>query len=612
MSLDSRDSHFTPVLECRGVSVAYRRRGRWLTVVDQFDLKIDGSEAHGIAGESGSGKSTLAFAIAGHLGRDGRVTSGKIILDGEDLLTMPRHKALSFLRSRVAMIYQEPMSALNPAMRIEDQLAEVPVYHRRAMWSAGRSEGREMLERVELSDVDRIARSYPHELSGGQQQRVLIAMALLANPKLLVLDEPTTALDASTEAGIVRLVTGLAAQRNMSMLFITHNLKLIRQTCQRATIMYAGQAVETGETSAIFGSPQHPYTRALFAASPKAGDDKATKALRPINGEPPDPARRPTGCGFGQRCDCFGQGLCDVAPIHMALTPRGQLARCVRLNELGLQPDLAAVVRETPQSRRYILRLANVEKTYTQGGMFARLTGRGKRLKANSAVNLDIWEGRTLAIVGKSGSGKSTLGKLLMGIETPDEGVIDFEGVDLGKIPLHQRKIVTLSALQMIFQNPAETLNPSHTVGFQLGRALRKLGGVKSTDLPRRISELLTKVKLPPDVADRKPSTLSGGQKQRVAIARALAGSPRIIVADEPVSALDVSVQAAIVELLLEIQRDTGSTLILITHDIALVRYIADDIAVMHAGWIVEYGKTQAVCANPKHNHTRELIADSA
>jgi peptide/nickel transport system ATP-binding protein len=261
---------------------------------------------------------------------------------------------------------------------------------------------------------------------------------------------------------------------------------------------------------------------------------------------------------------------------------------------------------------RFILRIAEVDKTYERGGFWARLVGRLGRVHANADITLDVWEGRTLAIVGRSGSGKSTLGKLLMGMELPDGGQIDFQGTDLGRLSLARRSRTTLSALQMVFQNPAETLNPSQTVGFQLGRALRKLGGVSNRDIPQRVVDLLAKVKLPADLADRKPSTLSGGQKQRVAIARALAGSPRIIVADEPVSALDVSVQAAIVELLLEIQRDTGNTLILITHDISLVRYFADEIAVMHDGRIVEYGNAQAVCADPQHSYTRELIADSA
>lgn len=614
MSLDfpSKYQQASSILECHRLSVSHRRNGQWLTTLDQVDLAIAEGGAHGLAGESGSGKSTMAFAIAGHLGRNGRITGGSILLDGEDVLAMPPEKAQTFLRSRIAMIYQEPMSALNPAMRVEDQLAEVPVFHRAVDWRSGRKAAREMLEQVKLGEIDRIARSYPHELSGGQQQRVLIAMALLSRPKLLLLDEPTTALDASSEAGIIRLVQELAADRGMSMLFITHNLKLIRQTCQQATIMYGGQAIETGKVADIFNAPQHPYTRALFAASPQAGADKATSTLRPIAGEPPNPAQRPQGCWFGPRCDGIRKGSCDVAPIPMIESPVGQLARCVRLHDLARQSADVTVVRTTPPAQRYVLRIAGVHKSYERGGIFARFFGRTKRISANTDVGLDVWEGRTLAIVGKSGSGKSTLGKMLMGIETPDGGKIDFQGTDLGRLPLSQRNSTTLSALQMVFQNPAETLNPSQTVGFQLGRALRKLGGVKSRDLPQRVAELLEKVKLPSDLASRKSETLSGGQKQRVAIARALAGSPRIVIADEPVSALDVSVQAAIVELLLELQRDTGNTLVLITHDIALVRYFADEIAVMHEGRIVEYGNAQAVCADPQHFYTRELIADSA
>ena len=600
------------ILQCRDLSVAHRRNGEWLATLDKVSLAIADGGAHGLAGESGSGKSTMAFAIAGHLGRNGRITGGSIVLEGEDVLAMPQEKAQSFLRSRISMIYQEPMSALNPSMRVEDQLAEVPVFHRAAGWQAGRKEAREMLEQVRLGEIDRIARSYPHELSGGQQQRVLIAMALLSRPKLLLLDEPTTALDASSEADIIHLIRELAADRGMSMLFITHNLKLIRQTCQQATIMYAGQAIETGEVGSIFNAPQHPYTKALFAASPQAGADKATSALRPIGGEPPSPARRPDGCWFGPRCDSFAAGLCDVAPIAMHESPGGQVARCVRLGDLAMRAADQVVARPVPEARRYVLRLGDIDKSFKRGGIMARFLGRTKSISANAEVSLDVWEGRTLAIVGKSGSGKSTLGKMLMGIETPDGGTIDFEGTDLARLPLNKRPQTTLSALQMVFQNPAETLNPSQTVGFQLGRALRKLAGVNGRDLPARVAELLEKVKLPADVASRKPGSLSGGQKQRVAIARALAGSPRIVIADEPVSALDVSVQAAIVELLLEIQRDTGNTLVLITHDIALVRYFADEIAVMHEGRVVEYGNAQAVCADPQHAYTRELIADSA
>jgi peptide/nickel transport system ATP-binding protein len=588
----------TPVLELRHLSVAYCAGSRWLPVVLDFNLTLSAGESHGLVGESGCGKSTVALAILQWLGRHGRITAGEVLFNGQDLCKLSGDALRGIRGAQIAMIYQEPMASLNPTMRIGGQLAEVPRYHQGISHREARERARAMLHRVQLTDDGRIMRAYPHELSGGQQQRVGIAMALLSSPSLLLLDEPTTALDVTVEAGIVDLIARLSAELGMSMLYISHNLGLLRGICQRITVMYAGEVVESSPTAALFENPRHPYTRQLLAAMPSVAGHKHERLLEGIAGQPPAPGMRPAGCAFGPRCAHFVPGRCDTAVVGLKDEPGLHAVRCLRSDEIGARaPSTEAVRTRAAGSGRAALHIRDLTKVYDG-------------LAANDRVSFDVPGGQTVALVGESGSGKSTLARILLGLTQANSGSAALKGQELAQLPVNRRKPGTIRALQMIFQNPFDTLNPSHKVGAQIARVIRKFGIERDpARVEARVRELLARVQLPPELATRPPQQLSGGQKQRVAIARAFAGHPEMVVADEPVSALDVSVQAAVVALLLEIQRQSGTTLLFISHDLALVRYLADRIVVMYRGRVVEQGSTQEVFAPPYHPYTEALLA---
>jgi peptide/nickel transport system ATP-binding protein len=589
-----------PILECRNLSVSYAgRRGDIPAVVD-FNLTLRRGEAHGLVGESGCGKSTVALAIMRHLGPVGRVLAGEILFQGRDLLRMGAEELRRIRGASIAMIYQEPMASLNPSMTIGEQLIEVPMYHD----STGRREARDrakmMLERVRLAETERIMGSYPHQISGGQQQRIVIAMALLSNPRLLLLDEPTTALDVTVEAGIVDLIRDISTEFGTSMLYISHNLGLVRETCDRITVMYCGQQVEVGPVANVFRSMRHPYTQGLFAAIPALGTDKNMRPLMTIPGQLPAPGTRPQGCLFGPRCTWFVHGRCDAGAVPMRdfESTVEHASRCLRLDEIDWNaPRVAAARRSTGEFGEVILKVRDLTKRYQQ-------------VSANSGLTFDVRRGETIAIVGESGCGKSTFARILMGLTEATSGSIKLEELELSRLPVTRRRTKVIRSLQMIFQNPFDTLNPSHTVGAQIARVIRKFGIER--DEPRiraRVLALLDLVKLPRDFADRRPRQLSGGQKQRVGVARAFAGNPSVVVADEPVSALDVSVQAAVTELLIDMQRQEGTTLLFISHDLSVVRYLADRIIVMYLGQIMEQGTMQEVFAPPYHPYTEALLA---
>jgi peptide/nickel transport system ATP-binding protein len=441
---------------------------------------------------------------------------------------------------RMAMVYQEPMSSLNPVMTIERQLMEVAILHEGVSEEEARARALQMLDTVRLPDLPDAMRRYPHQLSGGQQQRVVIAMSLMSNPSLLVLDEPTTALDVTIQAGILDLIQELRAKFNASILYISHDLGTVAKICDRVGVMYFGEIVELGPALEVFTSPKADYTKKLLAAIPSMAD-----------------------------------------PIQ-------------RRHDLG---------------GRKTLEIDRLSKTYTDSGGLSVFRAKAREVRALEDVNLSVSAGKTLAIVGESGCGKSTLAKILLGLERGDDGrVVLSGGFDLCRLPVEKRPPEVLARLQMIFQNPDGTLNPSHSIGYTLARPLKRLGKAKG-DVREQVARLLEAVKLPADFARRRPHQLSGGQKQRIAIARALASSPEIIIADEPTSALDVSVQARVIELLNEIQDARELTLVFISHDLALVRSIADFVAVIYKGEVVEFGTTEQVFEPPYHAYTEELIA---
>jgi len=602
-----------PILEIEGLSISFFTRIREIPAVMDFSCTIQPGEALGLVGESGCGKSTVALGVMQDLGVNGRIVGGSIKFKGRDLNLMSDEELRDIRGSEIAMIYQEPMASLNPAMKIGRQLMEVPMIHEGVSSEAAYTRALEVVTDVKLPDPERILKSFPHQLSGGQQQRIVIAMALMSKPSLLILDEPTTALDVTVEAAVVELVKDLGKKYGTSMLFISHNLGLVLETCDRICVMYSGEAVETGRIEDVFDKMQHPYTQALFRSIPLPGADKNDRPLIAIPGNFPLPHERPNGCNFGPRCDYFQAGQCDQGHIPMDTVPHGERhgSRCLRWNGIDWDAPLElAEIKAKAEPGRVILKIDNLKKYYEVAAN-ALFGGSNKKVvKANETLSFKARESETLAIVGESGCGKSTFAKVLMGLETATEGDILLENKNIEGISIENRDTKTVSDIQMVFQNPFDTLNPSMTVGSQIVRALELFKiGENGAARQERMLELLDLVKLPREFADRMPRQLSGGQKQRVGIARAFAGDAKIVVADEPVSALDVSVQAAVTDLLMEIQREQKTTLLFISHDLSIVRYLSDRVLVMYLGHVVEMGTTEQVFQPPYHPYTEALLS---
>lgn len=607
----------TPVLECKNVNISYYTRAGEIPAVIDFNLTVMPGESIGIVGESGCGKSTVALAIMNYMGKNGRVKSGQILFNGRDLQTMNEDELRSIRGSQISMVYQEPMASLNPSMKIGEQLMEVPLYHENVTEAEARERSFEMLAAVKLPDPQRIMEAYPHQISGGQQQRVVIAMALLSKPALLLLDEPTTALDVTVEAGIVQLIKEISSQFGTSMIYISHNLGLILETCDRITVMYSGEAVETGSVQAVFNEMRHPYTRGLFASIPLPGSNKNSRPLVPIRGQLPLPQNRPQGCYFSPRCDFFQAGRCDhkngiaMRPVPNELRHEVRCERFEGIDWQNYHPE--GLNGEQADIGKVVLEVKHMKKYYELKDSSIMAVIKGKKVqyvKANEDINLIAREAETVAIVGESGCGKSTFAKVLMGLEEATAGEVMLNGVELSRTPVQQRKAQTVALLQMVFQNPFDTLNPSHTVGSQIARVIKKFDVESNPEkINQRVLELLDLVKLPRDFALRRPRQLSGGQKQRIGIARAFAGNPSVVVADEPVSALDVSVQAAVTGLLTDIQRNLKTTLLFISHDLSVVRYVSDRIVVMYLGRIMEQGTTDEIFNPPYHPYTEALLS---
>lgn len=606
-----------PVLECKNLSISYYTRAGEIPAVVDFDLTVYPGESIGIVGESGCGKSTVAMAVMQHLGTNGGITGGEILFKGRDMTKMTDDELRTLRGSEISMIYQEPFASLNPSMKCGEQLMEVPLYHENITEQEARARARQMLEDVKLPDPDRVMDAYPHQISGGQQQRVVIAMGLLSNPSLLLLDEPTTALDVTVEAGIIKLIAGLSEKFNTAQIYISHNLGLILETCDRVFVMYSGEVVEEGTIDSLFTWPRHPYTHGLFGCIPLPTADKHAAPLKPIKGQLPLPHERPAGCYFHPRCDHAVSGRCDASHIpmeHVTGSAKDHRVRCCRWEEIdhkaaapGGDEKPAAEIGGT------VMEVDHMKKYYEvhDRSLKAILSGQTtKYVKANQELNFSARKGETVAIVGESGCGKSTFAKVLMGLETATDGAIKVGDADFSELEVRDRTPKQISALQMVFQNPFDTLNPSHTVGSQIGRVIKRLGGVDDDEKVReRVFELLDIVKLPRDFYYRRPRQLSGGQKQRVGIARAFAGNPEMVIADEPVSALDVSVAAAVTDLLTDIQREYQTTLLFISHDLSVVRYLSDRIVVMYLGWILERGSTEQIFQPPYSPYTEALLS---
>jgi peptide/nickel transport system ATP-binding protein len=600
------------VLAIEGLAIAYAGETGGTLAVRDLSLAVARGETYGLVGESGCGKSTAALAMLGYLPPNGRLLAGRLLLEGEDLMSASAERLRALRGPGVAMVHQDPIGALNPVLTLGRQLLETLRAHRPASEQAMREEAVEMLGRVALAEPASFLARYPHQASGGQLQRIVIAMALLARPRLLVLDEPTTGLDVTVEAEVAALVAGLARDFDMAVVYISHNLGLIASVCQRIGVMYAGELVEQGPVREVFARPRHPYTRGLIACLPRIASVATPARLATIPGRVPRLDRAPAGCAFAPRCPHMLAARCiDAGPIPLAMASDGSGVRCVRVGEFDqaqeqVQPRQPRTGEVPPR-----LSLRALTKRYERtGGLWARLrAGAGAAMPALAGVSFDVGQGEIVALVGESGSGKSTLARVIAGLEQATEGVVLFRDIDIGGLRPRQRPAEVVSAVQLVFQNPDRTLNPSHRVARILARALRRSNRPDPRPMAQRVATLLERVSLPAETAAQWPHALSGGQRQRVAIARALAGDPVLVLADEPVSALDVSVQGAIINLLLDVRDSSGAAMLFISHDLALVHAIADRVVVLRHGQVMEAGPRDAVFAAPHHPYTRTLLA---
>lgn len=591
------------LLSIRDLRVEYRTVRGTVAAIPEFSLDIEAGESYGLVGESGCGKSTLIMAIMGYMGRNGAISRGQIIFEGRDLARAGAEELRRVRGSRIAIVYQEPATALNPSMTVGRQLMEVPMAHGGASPAAARAQAARVLLDVHLPDPDSVMRRYPHQLSGGQKQRVVIAMALLANPALLLLDEPTTGLDVTVEAAVLDLLNELRVKYGTALLYISHNLGVIAQVCERIGVMYAGKLVEEAPAAALFRAPRHPYTRGLLASLPRPGADKRSAPLVPIPGVVPAAGRAPASCGFLTRCAYAVPGVCDSAEVKLLTTDAGHAVRCARWAELPAMVTAAAAARTNlpAEDDEAVMQARTLSRSFPIGR---------RRLLANDSLDIAAKRGHVLAIVGESGSGKSTFAKVLAGLDAASSGSLVVLGQEVAGRKVRRRDAGLVAAVQMVFQQPEGTLNPSHPVGWPLARALRKFGVAHGRrDVEARVTALLEMVRLPPSLRHALPRQLSGGQKQRIAIARAFAGNPQVLVADEPVSALDVSVQAAVINLLLRIQAEQRTTLVFISHDLGLVRYLADEVVVMYLGQVMEAGTVAALFDPPYHPYTEALLS---
>jgi peptide/nickel transport system ATP-binding protein len=576
-------------------------RGIDRPVLRGLTLTIEKGESYGLVGESGCGKTTAAFTIMRYLPRNGRVVSGSIRADGADLLQMSEAGVRRLRASTVSMVYQNPGAALNPSIRIGTQIAEV--FQLVGLGKdASYDRAREMLRKVQISDPAGTMRRYPHQLSGGGQQRVVIAMALASDPTLLILDEPTTGLDATVEAEVLDLVAALRQEFGTSVLFISHNLGVIRRMCERVGVLYAGRLVEEGDAETVFTEPRHPYTVGLLRCIPRGGLQKDRDRLDTIPGYLPQLGAPLPGCVFAPRCGLVKE-VChtDEPPLHPI--GGGHFSRChfhERAAELprATQQSPVSTARATVDGP--VVELGNASKTFSH---------EGNQVRALVDVDLAIGAGETLGLVGESGSGKTTLARVLLGLTAPDsESTVELAGEPLAP-RIVKRSNEQVRALQTVFQNPDSALNRRSSVRRIIGRAITKLVGVRGEKREERLREIAASVRFDERLLSVRPVQLSGGLKQRVAIGRAFAGDPRVVVCDEPTSALDVSVQAAILNLLADLQAAEGVTYLFISHDLGVVRYLSDRIAVLYLGRLMELGPAEVVFNPPHHPYTEALLS---
>ncbi len=605
------------VIEVDNLQINYETRKGDVEAIQGVSFKVSEGETVGLVGESGCGKSTIAFGIVNFLGPNGKIVDGNIRFQGNELVGRSQEELKQLRGDRISMVFQDPMQALNPSLRLGEQLAEVLTCHKDITHEEAWERSIQMLKRVNMPDVENVMIRYSHQISGGQQQRIVIAMAMLNNPALIIMDEPTTALDVTVEAAVLDLLEELKQDFKAANIFITHNLGVVARVSDYLCVMYAGQMVESGPVAEIFRNPRHPYTMGLLACVPRLGDSKLESLLQPIRGRVPPPAERSkTECIFAPRCDYVTED-CRKARPGFTEVGSGHVARCIYA--LEIEDRTRTKKRRKPEGiqdqpeapKEDLLTFENLKVYYpTESNSVVSLFGMGEKkyVKAVDDVSVRVAKGRTLGVVGESGCGKSSLVKGLIGLEPVTDGDVQFMGFDT-TMKVTERDTNLIKEMQMVFQNPDSTLNPSYTVGSQIGRPIKRFKTAPRNQVKEEVLKLLKAVRLPPTFYERLPRQLSGGEKQRVGIARALASRPDLIICDEPVSALDVSVQAAVINLLLEIQQVFGSSMIFIANDLSVVRFFSDDIAVMYLGQIVEVGPADAIYDPPYHPYTEALLS---
>jgi len=590
-----------PALDVRDLEVQYRIRGIWRSVLRGVTLSVAEGESYGLVGESGCGKSTAAYAVLRYLPRNGRINGGSVNVAGQDVADMSEGDVQRMRAERVSMVYQNPGSALNPTLRIGAQVAEVyTLAGTDPKLAEERAEG--MLSKVQIADPGSVMRRYPHQLSGGMQQRVVIAMALAKDPSLLILDEPTTGLDATVEAEVLDLVATLRQEFGTSVLYISHNLDVIARMCDRVGVLYAGRLVEEGPVDAVFHDPRHPYAVGLLRCIPRGGVRKDRERLDTIPGFLPGLGAELPACVYVDRCG-LAQDICSTEEPPFFDLGGGRHSRChfwEQAHELPRATPPAPVPNVIEAEAAPVVRAESLSKTFKQ---------EGHEIHAVEDITLALRPGETLGLVGESGSGKTTLARLLLGLTEPDEGsVVELDGKTVAGA-IAKRDNDQVRALQIVFQNPDAALNRRFSIHRIIGRAITKLLHKTGSEREDRLQELAHSVRFDIRLIQARPAQLSGGLKQRVAIARAFAGDPRVVVCDEPTSALDVSVQAAILNLLAELQTDKKVAYLFISHDLGVVRYLSDRIAVLYLGRLMELGDAARVFRAPHHPYTEALLS---
>ena len=562
-------------------------------IVEAIAMDVRAGEVLGLVGESGSGKTTVGMALLGYCRPGGKVTGGEILIDGRPLAAMAANELRRLRGGTVSYIPQDPGTALNPALRIGGQLSEMLEAHR-SQTSAEDQKARirESLEEVALPNTDEFLRRYPHQLSGGQQQRVAIAMAFACRPHVIVCDEPTTGLDVTTQARVLETIRDLCHSHHVAAVYVSHDLAVVAELADSVAVMYAGRIVERGPRDAIFAAPRHPYTRKLLRAVP---DMDGKRAVVGIGGHAPLPGNRPTGCFFAPRCD-LAIDRCREAFPPATDFGGGHLVHCYRAEEALSELPTAGEAHAAAKAGDVVLAVENVNGYYGSVHIL-------------HDINLEVRRNECVAVVGESGSGKTTLARCISGLHSQYKGDVKLGGTRLAE-SARRRTAEARKQIQYVFQNPYASLNPRRTVGQTIARQLQ-LFGASRRDTGRRVADCLERVSLSAAAANRYPDQLSGGERQRVAIARALAAEPSLLVCDEVTSALDVSVQAAIVELLRDLRTETGLSMLFITHNLALIRTIADRVLVMTEGQIVESGTTVDVFTSPSAAYTGKLLANT-